>query len=681
MFIKIASAAAAGPTSLRKAVAQSTRPIDSGWKCMPQEVAEYKLRRRALGKYPMASSYSDPFRGDSKGKYVQLLDIWEKVAGRPFEPHFQLIGDCVSHGNAVGIEVASAVQVETDGGQEWSDKISTEVVYGGSRVEIGKGQIRTDGSVGAWAAEFNEDYGTVSRGRYGDIDLTKYDANLAKDWGHWRGDGIPTEMETLSKDHPVGNMILIDRGWEQACDLMASGYPIVICSDQGFGDRFDNDGFLPANKTWYHCFPAGTVVATSKGMREIQDIQDGDLVWNGDGRLVEVDGTREIQTRKPMTTLKIANSPPIQSTNDHRFLVRRIGRASTGCIISGNVWEKQKNGALNKAAVSTFEAATTEWLPASDIQPDDWLLTPRNIEKPNMPPWLLDLALKSSLEDTLWLLGLIAGDGCCRSDGHQMHITSNIKDHLNLSRARAIFEAWGYQPRIRRVKGKNATRLYVFNSVLTRLFRSELYDSRAVKNFPAWAIGSEYFLQGLVDSDGCHYKGKIHFSSSSASLAHGVNLTLIQLGIPSSFSKGSDKDNTRKPLYQIIWGGSATGTSWFDDDYYYRRVKSVQHVEGQTTVYDLSVNDYERSFIANGVVAHNCMVMTGFDRASRREGGFIMNSWGDAWCHGRKHKNGTPPGGFWADARVVNRMVNQGDSYAVTDYRGVVRRNLDYLLY
>ena len=41
--------------------------------------------------------------------------------------------------------------------------LSPEVIYGGSRVEIGGGRIRGDGSIGAWAARWVRDYGVVPR--------------------------------------------------------------------------------------------------------------------------------------------------------------------------------------------------------------------------------------------------------------------------------------------------------------------------------------------------------------------------------------------------------------------------------------------------------------------------------------------------------------------------------------
>jgi hypothetical protein len=60
-------------------------------------------------------------------------------------------------------------------------------------------------------------------------------------------------LEPIAKEHPVRTTTLVT-SWEQARDAIANGYPVAICSDQGFNDERDEQGFLHTiRKPWYHC--------------------------------------------------------------------------------------------------------------------------------------------------------------------------------------------------------------------------------------------------------------------------------------------------------------------------------------------------------------------------------------------------------------------------------------------
>lgn len=55
-----------------------------------------------------------------------------------------------------------------------------------------------------------------------------------------------------------------------------------------------------------------------------------------------------------------------------------------------------------------------------------------------------------------------------------------------------------------------------------------------------------------------------------------------------------------------------------------------------------------------------------------REGVLFINSWGPNWVGGPKRFEDEPEGCFWVDAYIVDRMVKQGDSYALRGYVGTV---------
>jgi len=206
------------------------------------------------------SFYCRPVKGvTSIEAPSKVYDIGVADAHHSFIANGVAVHNCVSHGWGLGIDILDAVQA-SQGNGEWQAKCATEVIYAGSRVEVGKGVVNGDGSTGSWAAQWCREGGVLLRRPYldGKYDFTNYSGAKARDWAHncekcttWGG-GVPDDLEVISKRHPVRTTTLV-RTWEEARDSVYNGYPVVICSDQGFKDTRDRDGFAKAKDTWYHC--------------------------------------------------------------------------------------------------------------------------------------------------------------------------------------------------------------------------------------------------------------------------------------------------------------------------------------------------------------------------------------------------------------------------------------------
>jgi hypothetical protein len=105
--------------------------------------------------------------------------------------------------------------------------------------------------VGAWAAKFVKEYGTLARGKYGKYDLTTYSGKTAKAWGMPRA-GVPDELEPTLREHSVQTVSLVST-YEEARDAIANGYPVPVCSNQGFAQTRDEKGFAAPKGQWAHC--------------------------------------------------------------------------------------------------------------------------------------------------------------------------------------------------------------------------------------------------------------------------------------------------------------------------------------------------------------------------------------------------------------------------------------------
>lgn len=202
---------------------------------------------------PYFADYAAEIAGTGRGKQALLWPYLEKVSGQPYFPSIQQIGDCTSHAVAMGVNVLTAVQILMHRRPErWIAPAATEPIHAGARVEIGNSRIpsRRDGAPVSWAAEWVQQYGVLLRQKYGDIDLTGYDPERARQWGA-RAKGVPDALESAAREHPV-KTTTIATCWEQARDLIANGYPIVVGSTIGFHADADADGFLSPGPIWWH---------------------------------------------------------------------------------------------------------------------------------------------------------------------------------------------------------------------------------------------------------------------------------------------------------------------------------------------------------------------------------------------------------------------------------------------
>lgn len=179
---------------------------------------------------------------------VYLWDIARKVTGSLLPPKNQgKVGSCVSFATARAITYTMLAEIASGEKESYVD-ICEEVIYGGSRVEIGGGMLRGDGSVGAWAAKWVSCYGLVVRGSYGDIDLSSYSETRCREYG---AKGVPTELELEAKLHPVSSATRV-RNWDDAKRALANGYGISLCSNQGFTMARDKDGVATKSGSWAH---------------------------------------------------------------------------------------------------------------------------------------------------------------------------------------------------------------------------------------------------------------------------------------------------------------------------------------------------------------------------------------------------------------------------------------------
>lgn len=205
------------------------------------------------------------FKDTPAGQVVQGDDdvfLWREVRrvntrGPPWYPNVNQrdVGCCVGCGFKHSVDVLQAVQIGRGDRSEFKP-VSVEAIYGASRVEVGGGRIRGDGSVGAWAFQAVKEVGNLPM----EGDLAEFSPAKARAWGR---SGVPDDREPKAREHVVKAGAKVTSA-DEADRAIRQGYPIPVCSNRGFRMQRDRDGFCSPNGTWNHCM---AIVGVRKGAR------------------------------------------------------------------------------------------------------------------------------------------------------------------------------------------------------------------------------------------------------------------------------------------------------------------------------------------------------------------------------------------------------------------------------
>jgi hypothetical protein len=164
------------------------------------------------------------------------------------------VGSCVGWGASLGVDIVAACDVVYRNEPEQVKGRTVESsLYGFSRVEARGQRVNNggDGSTGFHAAKSIRDFGCLHYGvQYGNTIIPEADKQSRdRQWGR---NGVPDELEPYAKLRRCSETTLaVD--FEQAAASIQNGYPVVVCSGQGFSMSRDEDGFCRPGGVWWHC--------------------------------------------------------------------------------------------------------------------------------------------------------------------------------------------------------------------------------------------------------------------------------------------------------------------------------------------------------------------------------------------------------------------------------------------
>jgi hypothetical protein len=164
------------------------------------------------------------------------------------------VGSCVGWGASLAVDVLAACDIHWRKDPEvWKGRTIEASLYGFSRVEARGIRANTggDGSTGFHAAKAVRDFGALHYGvDYGGFVFVEKDKQARdREWGR---NGVPDKLEPFAKERRCQETTLAT-SFDEAAAAISNGYPVVVCSGQGFSMARDADGFCKPGGVWWHC--------------------------------------------------------------------------------------------------------------------------------------------------------------------------------------------------------------------------------------------------------------------------------------------------------------------------------------------------------------------------------------------------------------------------------------------
>lgn len=346
------------------------------------------------------------------------------------------------------------------------------------------------------------------------------------------------------------------------------------------------------------CFGAGTLVLAKRGLVPIEEMQIGDEVLTHKNRWRKVTGL--IQKDSETIRLKGHGHYGLDVTPDHQIYSQYFA------------WRDKKQGdEVTKSRCTNG----IRWIEAKDMVGSTvchWA-TPHSVPAVAMTPPPAEMS-----EEFFYFLGRwVACGSFSKSDiviscgyhdaraTHERLVQAGLKDTAG-------------KPFFVRCRELPETMQVIIGSVeLQEWIESNFGRLSKEKHLPIWMLGlqrnwREAFLAGYCDGDGYTKDGVTAISTVSKSLALSIKLLVTSLGKAASFHYSFQKDSLigdrvlkGGPCYRIVWRSTAAVQQFVDDGKHrFTAVKKILPGVRQT-VYCIEV-DEDSSFVADGIIVHNC---------------------------------------------------------------------------
>lgn len=355
----------------------------------------------------------------------------------------------------------------------------------------------------------------------------------------------------------------------------------------------------------FPCFVGDSLVLTSKGYKQIKDIQKGDRVLTHTNTYKEVNKVFN-QGEKEIWSIRGMAIDEIKTTSNHKFYVREKYREGGRRLFKEPVWKEVKD--LTKDHYLGVAINSDEIIPNWDGITFEWADGRKDRHKNELG------SLMSSI-DFWWIIGRYMGDGWARKQGGIIICCAKEETSEITSRLNGMFN---YNIAEERTTNKIHIPIKELGLFVEQFGSgaSNKHLTNTIINLPINLLKS--FLEGYLSADGCYIeKLKIHKACSvSKELIYGIAQCVAKVyKTPYRVYKTKRSKTTiiegrevnQKNDYQLCFklNKGKQDKAFYEDGYIWYPIQEIKNTLQKETVYDIEVEE-DHSFTVQNTIAHNC---------------------------------------------------------------------------
>ena len=400
------------------------------------------------------------------------------------------------------------------------------------------------------------------------------------------------------------------------------------------------------------CFPAGTLVSTSNGLKAIESINCEDYVYTHCGRSRKVS---KLIVHKGFSGYlyriwRWGATDPITVTGEHPFYVgvrpplHQWYRAQ-----KFGSWESQlkyqwvKASELEKQSHWLTEPAITEWHTPTSVPVQTKRRTSRHVGKAAVyENHTVDISITA---DLLRLAGYYLAEGWCEGD-RAVRFAFHEAEHVYINDVTELMRRLFNANCTIRQKSNDKSVEVMFGSTLAARFLGPYFGKGAKnKHLPSWALTLPLEMQrelmiGAWRGDGCQYDMGFTYATASRQLAEDLKIICLRAGIVPSLLTNRTEHHPlpygkfcRAVMYTLSFcgtqgermgyflgeehsfGNTRSYKPFLNGMAHYGIKKIEKELVKDVDVFNLEV-DEDESYIADGVAVHNCINVLADDFAN-----------------------------------------------------------------
>ena len=362
------------------------------------------------------------------------------------------------------------------------------------------------------------------------------------------------------------------------------------------------------------CFPEGTLILTEEGYLPIEEVEVGMKVLTHTGTWKKVTATgakfgETVVLKGNHYGLECTPNHPIYSSSERKY------------------YPQLGSGKRGNQILLTDEKA---WIPAGEMKGRLWavpnVVEALPISSPVYSGSWREKTMPPLTENLFYFIGRWLGDGWVRNTQRsgrpegQRYGTVYICDSLDKEdELRTIVEKITDSYHV--MHERTVVKFAFTSQVLSEWLTDNFGQYACGKTMPGWVFGlpdayRQSLLEGILDSDGWHVKGKENtwkVSTVSKKLAESIRLLSEIQGYSTTVHKTEVEKEKRiegrlvhqKDWYSVVITKNARRAHLTDDLHGWYRVRDVQPTNHTKVVYNLTVEE-DNSYVADGIVVHNC---------------------------------------------------------------------------